>query len=368
METIVRNRKYYLGLDGLRAIAALIVVLFHLNAKIFFFGWIGVDLFFVLSGFLITNLIVQNLNSHNFIKNFYIRRSLRIFPLYFIVTVPILLFLLILNKTNIFEFLSYITYTQNFYEVNSRSYLPLLGHTWSLAIEEQFYLFYPFIFLIFKFDRNRIRTLFSLILISVVFRFIFSFQGYSVYWQSTLLFSRMDSLLIGGLLVLLVEYYNFSRQRLNQIFNVIIILSTISLIFLYIYIGDYSLINSIKSFGNYGLETSHLSHLKFTLLSFIFVSIIGKISYSTSDKSQKVILVLENQTFKYLGKISYGIYFYHWVILSIYIYLKKSKYLNTDIHFIWDYVIVISLTIIMSHYSFKYLESYFLRFKKVYGY
>lgn len=179
----------------------------------------------------------------------------------------------------------------------------------------------------------------------------------------------MDSLLIGGLLVLLVDYYKFSKQRLNQIFNVILIFSTLSLVFLFIYIGDYSLIKSINSFGNHGLQTSHLSHLKFTLLSFIFVSLIGKISYSTSQKSGEIISILENQKFKYLGKISYGIYFYHWVILSIYNYLKNSKYLiNSDIHFIWDYIIVISLSILISHYSYKYIESYFFRFKKVYSY
>ncbi|MBL0130273.1 MAG: acyltransferase [Chitinophagaceae bacterium] len=89
------NKKYYPALDGMRGIAILFVI-FHHNFEFIsysFFGWLGVDLFFVLSGFLITDILLNTLNQQNFLRNFYIRRVLRIFPLFYLAILVFFIFI-----------------------------------------------------------------------------------------------------------------------------------------------------------------------------------------------------------------------------------------------------------------------------------
>src|SRR5688572_13459000 len=141
----VSNSDYYEGLNGIRAIAVISVMLFHFYPSgIFLFGWMGVDLFFVLSGFLITNILLKNKYSNNYFKNFYIRRAIRIFPIYYIVVIPLLVLNIVFKSNDYWGVSSYLFYFQNFTAI-SRDYLHGLQHTWTLAIEEQFYLFFPFI-------------------------------------------------------------------------------------------------------------------------------------------------------------------------------------------------------------------------------
>ncbi|HNJ13866.1 MAG TPA: acyltransferase, partial [Anaerolineales bacterium] len=150
-------------LDGVRGIAIFVVVAFHLlkradyftNNEILHFisrlssiGWVGVDIFFVLSGFLITSILLKTKAEKNYFKNFYIRRALRIFPLYFVFIAIILILIPKLDPDFVPEvpralpFL--LLYQQNWLMLFSK--IPLttyLAVTWSLAIEEQFYLIWP---------------------------------------------------------------------------------------------------------------------------------------------------------------------------------------------------------------------------------
>ena len=150
-------------LDGVRGISIIVVVAFHLLVRAVYFtsnealhfitrlssiGWVGVDIFFVLSGFLITSILLRTKHEKNYFKNFDVRRSLRIFPLYFVFIAVILLLLPKLDPDFISEipralpFL--LLYQQNWLMLISK--IPLttyLAVTWSLAIEEQFYLIWP---------------------------------------------------------------------------------------------------------------------------------------------------------------------------------------------------------------------------------
>ncbi|HWY99218.1 MAG TPA: acyltransferase, partial [Bacteroidia bacterium] len=143
---IDNNRAYYPALNGLRAYAALTVLAYHTTIAGFWFGWIGIHFFFVLSGFLITNILLNSKEATNYFKVFYARRFLRIFPIYYLLLFGVLAASAIKN-----QYLKpawyYIFYIQNFPMSYSNWHLigffKLLGHTWTLAIEEQFYVFFP---------------------------------------------------------------------------------------------------------------------------------------------------------------------------------------------------------------------------------
>ena len=159
------SRAHFAGLqriDGLRGIAIIGVLLFHLGSKLpalhlefaSRYGWAGVDLFFVISGFLITGILLDSIGSEHYFRNFYVRRVLRIWPLYF----ALLAFVFVLLpwimpalRERIFSqchpWQSYLVFAQNFF-VRDFGIGPV-GVTWSLAIEEQFYLMWPLIILLF---------------------------------------------------------------------------------------------------------------------------------------------------------------------------------------------------------------------------
>ncbi len=143
------NRPYYPALDGLRGLAILLVVVYHNFGFInyFFFGWLGVDLFFVLSGFLITDILLRSRDRKEGLSHFYIRRVLRIFPLYYL---ALLLFLVILPGLGFFRStLQYYvdnqfwlwTYLQNWlYMIKPTGETHIIHHLWSLVVEEQVYI------------------------------------------------------------------------------------------------------------------------------------------------------------------------------------------------------------------------------------
>lgn len=136
-------------LDALRALAALVVLLFHLNPPRFFFGWTGVDLFFVLSGYLITSIILEHQGKRGFLRNFYVRRGLRIWPIYYLALIVVVATAPLVppDRRPPLEGLGYyLTYTQNVTLYALKPPPPFhiaFDHTWTLALEEQFYLIWP---------------------------------------------------------------------------------------------------------------------------------------------------------------------------------------------------------------------------------
>jgi peptidoglycan/LPS O-acetylase OafA/YrhL len=152
------------ALDGLRGIAVMVVFLFHAVhllpvstratvyvSKLLMQGWIGVDLFFVLSGFLITGILLNTRESIGYYRNFYARRALRIFPLYFSVLIAVLILAAAINSPQLNQFLPtsgerkwYFLYLTNYIAVfKGEPGWDFLWHFWTLAVEEQFYLVWP---------------------------------------------------------------------------------------------------------------------------------------------------------------------------------------------------------------------------------
>ena len=163
-------------IDGLRGLAVLPVILFHASFGLFKGGYVGVDVFFVLSGYLITSIILKDLERKNFsLANFYNRRARRILPALIVVITATLVFSYILPPNDLKNYsksiISSLTFWSNYqftfetgYFDTHSQYKPLL-HTWSLSIEEQFYIIYPIFFvLIFKLNKKIILYLLLFIL------------------------------------------------------------------------------------------------------------------------------------------------------------------------------------------------------------
>lgn len=133
-------------LDGLRAVAILVVLAFHLEFPWFSLGWAGVPLFFVLSGFLITGILMDARGAPNYLRNFYVRRAFRIFPIYYLTLFAVAAAAIAMGQ-RIDSLPFYLLYTQNYLlgATNFNPQFPVaFNHSWSLAIEEQFYLAWPF--------------------------------------------------------------------------------------------------------------------------------------------------------------------------------------------------------------------------------
>lgn len=202
--------KYYPQLDGLRGFAILMVILTHYfrNVILFSFGWSGVDLFFVLSGFLISSRIIPFINVKHTLSKFYINRALRILPLYYSFLIIFFSIWFILVSFNYFK--TYTFYAHNWWTFflffqNWAYIIDLLKdntadffimHFWSLAVEEQFYLFFPLFVLALKNIKKIFAYSIALVVIIVLSRSIYFFNTASItkyafnYWNT---FFRLDS-------------------------------------------------------------------------------------------------------------------------------------------------------------------------------
>ena len=204
------RERHYPALDGLRGVAIILVLLYHnFNFLPFFnYGWTGVDLFFVLSGFLITSILLNAVGTRHYLKNFYARRALRIFPIY-LLTVAVVL--LLVSTTNRFtEQQDYYQLHQVFLWLNMQNWMyinfpvpvdnMLLFHCWSLSLEEQFYLFWPLLVLLAR-KPNRVQYLLLLLLVAGIVSRIISWQQLGNTDKNFLFQSmtRIDGLCIGSL-------------------------------------------------------------------------------------------------------------------------------------------------------------------------
>ncbi|HLX53252.1 MAG TPA: acyltransferase [Aquella sp.] len=289
--------KYLPQLDSFRFFAVFLVIIYHWfpNNRINLIpnGYLGVTFFFVLSGFLISsNLLYQKreldkglISFGKAIKTFYIRRTLRIFPLYFLV-----IFLVFALVPLAFEghFLWYVTYAPNFLFFRIHEWPGMLSHFWSLGVEEQFYLIWPFLILIIPL--KFLKYLFPAIIgLSIIFKFIFfKYSGSFFSFYDVLPISCFDAFGIGALLALhILEANKFSHFLSRIPVGLGILGAVIMACFIYF-------------FG-----ISYLFGLAVSIASFYFI--LGAI------RGYKGLLavIINNQVIRYLGKISYGLYVYH---------------------------------------------------------
>lgn len=360
MDKSVPKRKYYPALDGLRGIAILLVLLQHnfefLNVN--FYGWTGVDLFFVLSGFLITEILLCTLENQNFFRNFYLRRILRIFPIYYF-----LLFLSFFILPNINQFpaaLDYYSgnqiwhwlYLQNWlYIFNDPFGTKILLHTWSLAVQEQFYLIWPLLVMLIKKPKRLLITVLTLLIsIAIIRTALWKLELTEFAYSTFYTFTRIDGLCIGSMIALLIKVKpGYIKRHFLKIIFLIAVLN----------IGFYFLKKSI----NYSLP--YFAIVGYTTLAIIFGLIVHEV---VAEKSKIISFLLDRKILKFFGRISYGLYVYHWpVYLLLYPELQKMFETKFEItKFQADLTSAIITTLIasiISFLSYEFFEKHFLKLK-----
>ncbi|MGC4036751.1 MAG: acyltransferase [Chitinophagaceae bacterium] len=355
-------RQYYPALDGLRGVAILLVVVYHNFGFInyFFFGWLGVDLFFVLSGFLITGILLNTQSQKNYLGNFYRRRILRIFPLYYLV-LAICLFIVPLFK-NIDLDLSYYSKNQLWFWVYLQNWLyiiklpsnNILIHFWSLAVEEQFYLLWPFLILWIKYPKRLFIVAAGILLTVICCRYAAWFYKIeTISYFSLYTFTRIDGICVGCMIALLQRFSNNFLEK----YTTSIVLSLAGFNFLFYFINS-----------RYQFSFPYLALIGYTT----FAVILGFFVYQVTTQKTKIIdWILNLAVLKFFGKISYGLYVFHWPVnILLTPLLMRNLFPIAQVSIsgarLITAFVVTGISILISFLSYKYFESYFLRFKTRY--
>ena len=312
-----------------RFLAIIIVFLFHLKISFFSYGYLGVDIFFFISGFLISKILYELFiqNKYNYF-NFLKKRILRILPLYFIVALLILFFFyFIFSPFHLEELIKssqsssflvsnfYFLLNSNYFDIDS-IFKPLL-HTWSLSVETHFYIFFPIFFLIIiKFLKNKtFFILYFIILLNLSLISIYEEKVNLIFYFSPL---RAFEFLIGT-----ITFLNANYKKKSYLLNLIL--------FLFV----------IFNFLNSNLELV----IKLALLSFLHNIILFNLLPNILCNSKIV---------KNIGDYSYSIYLIHWPII-VYI----NYYLFRELFF-YEKILIFIGTILISKFTYSKIELYFI--------
>jgi peptidoglycan/LPS O-acetylase OafA/YrhL len=340
--------KYRSEIDGLRALAVFPVVFFHAEFELFRGGYVGVDIFFVISGYLITSLILKDIKNNNFsLLNFYERRARRILPalflIFFFISILSFLFLTRSELSGYFKSLiSSLFFYSNFYFWKASPYFestadsqPLL-HTWSLSIEEQFYIFFPLVLILaYQFLKKRrwLIIFFGTFLSLVICHAAALKTGGNLNFYFTL--SRGWELGLGALTGYYLFYNGQKKLKSNQNFYSI---SGLLLILLSIFFFD--------------RKTLHPSLLT------LFPTIGTVLIILYANKNSIINKIFSNYFFVKIGLVSYSFYLWHQPLLAL------SKMYYGEITFLFK-ILLISISLVFSFITYMYIEKLFRNRKKI---
>jgi len=333
------SKKYRKDIDGIRAIAVISVIFFHFG--IFPNGYLGVDIFFVISGYLITGIIYRDILENRFsILNFYLRRTRRIIPLVSFIGLTALIigvFTMLpddlenlaqsIIATNIFSnnILQAIT-TKNYWDVVNE-FKPLM-HTWSLGIEEQYYLFYPFLFLFI--GKKKMNWILPILFIFTLISLVLFFSPFKDFYKFYMLPFRFYELSIGGIAAILLK----DRIIKNNLSPFLILLIIIILCF-------------------------NFSFIPHSILIFLTIVFTCGLLITANEKNKLSSLILENKVIVFIGKISFSLYMWHQVLLAYgrYFVWNELNLMNLSMVFI--------LTILFSIVTYIFIEQPFRNKKRI---
>ena len=332
-------------LDSLRTIAALMVILYHFLREFsigsFDFGKYGVEIFFMISGFLITSILLKqreaDFSTWKKIKYFITKRALRLFPVYYI----FLIFFTILSFFGMYIWnegngIYYYTYTANILFFFEGMQGVQLNHLWTLAVEEQFYLFWPFIILFFNY--KYLKYFIVVLILSSLY-----FKSLPIENARMLTFWHFDTLGLGALLA----YYLDTENSVSK--------------------GIHTFFKKIPPFGAIlvviGL-TALAIHFHFHFAKMILVDLLALLLIIGCIIEFRSVFgkLMNSSVMIYLGKISYGLYIYH-KPLPYFLKLGAEKLNITETNNYVLMIISLALTVLISHLSFNLIEQRFIKLK-----
>lgn len=349
-----RKRRYITGFDGLRTIGVIGVILYHLMPYQFRGGYLGVPIFMVISGYLITDIMIQEWHRSGRVnvKSFFIRRIKRLYPGLLTMLLGTSAFIVLFQRnllTNLHKiFLTNITYVYNWWEINNgQSYFERFSnnespfvHLWTLSIEGQYYLIWPFIvvlLLLFVKKPNRIfRVIFLAAIVSALlmgFMYQPNVDPSRVYYGTD---TRIFSILLGSALAFVWPTVKLRRnvempERL--MLDGVGILSFVGMGILMLQMSD---------------QSSFLYRGGMFLFSILTVLLVAVVAHPGSDWNQ----VLSNPLFSWIGKHSYGIYLFQFPVMIFY----ESKVKNIAAHPILNPIIEVAIILLITVFSYRYIE------------
>lgn len=368
--TIPPSFKHVPALDGIRGVAILLVLGFHLlwsnvvtgsrffdaAAQLRSAGWIGVDLFFALSGYLITGILLDTRDRPHYFRNFYARRALRIFPLYYAV---LLLLTIAFHPTSplaLRPFLTLAAFLQNtplwWHGHVNGLVANFTSHLWSLAVEEQFYLVWPLVVLFVRSRRALLWLAFSLAVCSPALRWLLLSHGDPLQATYKLTVCRADGLLAGAWLATAVR--GRLRETALRLAPVTLVLGIIACLWI------------AFTTGNFDFERNRAVNVfAYSALALTGTSLIALTLSSGSTAAR----VLQWRPLRFFGQYSYGLYVLHQIIAAAIEYrfgaaLRSSFSVHKALFHITFLVIVLSLSIPLAMLSYHFFERPFLRLKR----
>ena len=344
---IQKKRKYIKEIDGLRALAVIMVLAYHLKMPFAKSGLLGVTVFFVISGYLITGILINEIEESGGVdlKNFWLRRIRRLLPAVLSMAVVMIFVSAVVNRV-VFtkgcnDLLSAVFGYNNWWQIFRKvSYFENAGapspftHCWSLAIETQFYLIYPILLILLSKARNRGKVFAAvtavLAMISVVLMgVLYSPDGdpSRVYYGTD---TRAFSLLIGALAAIQKEYHIIKVKLQGKLWAVI---GSISVLIL---IGMMMLISSYSSFLYYGGQA--------------IVSVLSAfVVYAVTVSRSLLNIILGSSILKWVGDRSYSIYLWHYPIIVLMSGGKRAAW--------WIVILEVVLSVGFAELSYRFIET-----------
>lgn len=349
--------QYIRQLDAIRAIAVFLVIIHHWAPPNSVFhvwptGPLGVDIFFVLSGFLITGILLRQKQggaTASVVKSFYWRRALRIFPIYYLTILLLLIFQPYINSNIPGSFPYLFTYTSNFYFFDRGEWDGAISHLWSLAVEEQFYLLWPWVVLLIP-QRWLWQAIAAFVLVGAGTQYAMQ----DVALHSILPFACLDAFGLGALLAWFLQY---KPQQMPRFYNATVIGAAVGAVCAvgHLYLSAFLL----------PLRTAH-ALMALWLITYVV----------TRGEQVQGKFLLNNGALIFLGKISYGLYLYHLIVSQVlqpqlvqpYLHPLLPEFITT--HYLGllslaENALVLLLLAVLSYFLF---ETRFLKLKRHFGY
>ncbi|HEX4492959.1 MAG TPA: acyltransferase [Acidimicrobiia bacterium] len=351
-------------LDGLRALAILSVFVFHARGtdttantaqetfyRITETGWTGVDLFFVLSGFLITGILLDSRDGRHYFKSFFARRVLRILPLYYAVLTVVSVGVVSHAMAGSSAAVPYYwVYLQNWLQIHPDDYrIRMLNHFWSLAIEEQFYLVWPL--LIWALPRRAIAPMCgAAVAIAAALRIVLMETGtFETHTLHFLTFTRIDTLALGGLVAVVVR----SPDGVALLKRLMVPVATAAVA---------GIVAVAVLTGHFRAEDPEMVWWGYVSIEALFACAIVACLAASEDGAWRRFL--RRPKLMWVGKVSYGAYVYHWIVIVL---LGKVWPFKTRLGF-WPnqiawWIATLSITLVVAAASYRLYESRFLALK-----